>query len=203
MAKYWETSHVHNYSWNEVASCYWSRYPNPNSKHVFSEDMLDVKVVNGRLHTKRLIIKSNKLPSWGEHLFKARRVALIEESIVDPINKTFVTYTRNIGLRIFMGVTERVTFRQLDEKTAAAAADKQVWIESDIYGLRSAIKKFGVDRFKKNCVAATQGFEWVMQKRFNNNTNNNAQKKVTFEPLNVSNQNDLKQFLNAPETVTN
>ena len=40
---------------------------------------------------------------------------------------------------------------------------KECWIESDIYGLRSAIKKFGIDRFKKNCSRASEGFEWVLR----------------------------------------
>ena len=99
------------YPWEYVAAMYWSRYPNPNSQHVFSEDVIDVKhdKETGILKTKRIIIKSNKLPWWGEHLFSARKVALIEETVIDPKKHTMVTYTRNIGLRFFMGVTERVS----------------------------------------------------------------------------------------------
>ena len=44
---------------------------------------------------------------------------------------------------------------------------KEVWIESDCLGLRSAIKKFGIDRFKKNCVTATEGFEYVLNNKIN------------------------------------
>ena len=31
-----------------------------------------------------------------------------------------------------------------------------MWIDSSIVGFRSAIRKFGIDRYKKNCVLATQ-----------------------------------------------
>ena len=40
---------------------------------------------------------------------------------------------------------------------------KEVWIESEVLGLRSAIRKFGMDRYKKNYIAAAQGFEWVLK----------------------------------------
>jgi len=41
---------------------------------------------------------------------------------------------------------------------------KEVWVESGFYGLRSAIKNFGVERFKKNCEKATAGFNHVMER---------------------------------------
>jgi len=41
-------------------------------------------------------------------------------------------------------------------------AVKEAWIESGIYGLRSAVKSFGVERFKANCQRATEGFNVVL-----------------------------------------
>lgn len=164
--KYWSTVHYHPYDWNQVVGTYWKRYPNPNSQHVFSEDIISSKIdEKGRLRTKRLITKTNKLPSWGEHLFSTRRVWLIEESIVDPKNHTMMIYTRNLNLRIFMGTTEKVTLVP-SENEKSTKAIKEAWIESEIYGLRSAIKTFGIDRFKKNCEKATNGFEWVLKRTF-------------------------------------
>ena len=58
--------------------------------------------------------------------------------------------------------TDKQNFGPFDNDTHVK---KEVWIESDCLGLRSAIKKFGVDRFKKNCVRATDGFEWVLNNR--------------------------------------
>lgn len=185
-ARFWETLHTHDYPWSFVVSHYWGRYPNPNSHHVFSEDLVEVGIdEQGRLRTKRVIVKTNKLPWWGKHLFSARRVALVEETVVDPRSSLMTVYTRNIGLRLFMGVTEKVEFRPgVGNKVLASPlpalkvpsslsgssttdAYKCVWIESDLVGLRRAIKKFGIDRFKKNCVLATQGFDWVLSKRAN------------------------------------
>ena len=44
--------------------------------------------------------QTNKLPSWGEHLFSTRRVVVVEEAEVDPVARTMVTYTRNLNLRL-------------------------------------------------------------------------------------------------------
>lgn len=171
-AKYWETVHKHNFSWDKVVHGYWRRYPNPNSQHVFGEDFMNVEVTeDGCLRTKRILMKTNKLPSWGQHFFNARRVPLIEESIVNPKTRMMTTYTRNIGLRLFMGTTERVTFKACESDPDVTIVEKQVWIESDIVGFRSAIKSFGVDRFKKNCILATKGFDWVLSKMFAPNAN--------------------------------
>lgn len=161
--KYWSTFHEHPFPWSQVVSLYWRRYPNPSSGHVFSEDFAEVKVrEDGLLYTKRLLIKTNKPPSWSSHFFSAKDVPVIEEAVVDPVARTMTTYTRNIGLRYFMGTTERVTYKPVGEKTEVL---KEVWINSGVYGFRSAIKKFGVDRFKRNCVAASEGFEHVLRKK--------------------------------------
>lgn len=64
-----------------------------------------------------------------------------------------------------MGTTEKVTLVP-SENEKSTKAIKEAWIESEIYGLRSAIKTFGIDRFKKNCEKATNGFEWVLKRTF-------------------------------------
>ena len=36
-------------------------------------------------------------------------------------------------------------------------------VESRLYGLRSAVKSFGIERFKNNCARATDGFDYVLK----------------------------------------
>lgn len=163
-SSFWNTEHVFNHAWDLVTTFYWSRYPNPYSSHVFSEDMVECAVgEDGVLRTKRLIVKTNKLPWWGKHLFSAKKVAVVEETTVDPKARVMTTYTRNIGLTIFMGTTEK-NFYRVKEEGQSTACEKNVWITSDIVGLRSAIRKFGIDRFKSNCVRATDGLKWAMER---------------------------------------
>ena len=81
-------------------------------------------------------------------------------------------YTRNLNLRIFMGTTEKVTLVSSENDEKSTKAIKEAWIESEIYGLRSAIKSFGIDRYKKNCDKATKGFDWVLNRTFSSDKQN-------------------------------
>ena len=45
-----------------------------------------------------------------------------------------------------MGVTEKVTFTVTDDDVMETKVFKEVWIGSDVVGLRRAIRKFGIER---------------------------------------------------------
>ena len=61
-----------------------------------------------------------------------------------------------------MATVERVTITPEESNSTITKLFKECWIESSIFGFRSAIKKFGVDRYKKNCGPATEGFNMVL-----------------------------------------
>lgn len=186
---FWQTNHSHKFPWHETAAGYWFRYPNQHSKHVFSVDTLETRIEDGKLYTRRLIVKTNSLPSWGKHFFPDARVPVIEESIVDPHGHKLIWYTRNIGLVKFMSTVEKATLTQSNESDNETAVLKQVWIGSSILGFRSAIRKFGIDRYKKNCILATQGFETVLT-----NTFGALGKKTTANQLEENPSIDLSEY---------
>lgn len=167
MAKYCQTEHIHPYSWDQVARAIFQRYPNPFASHVLSEDTVYREVINGTtLYSRRFLVKTNKIPKWGEKFLSgfAKKVPLIEESFVDSRNKTITTYTRNVGLSNFMTVAERVVYKICPTNPAQTVAVKEAWVESRFYGLRTAIKNFGIERFKRNTVRATEGFNLVLER---------------------------------------
>jgi len=165
-AKYYNTEHVHNYAWEQVAQAIFQRYPNPFASHVLSEDTVFREMRGGILYSRRFLTKTNKVPKWGERWLSgfARRVPLVEESFVDRNTKSVTTYTRNVGLSSFMSVAEKVTYKVNPENPSTTVAVKEFWVESRFYGLRSAIKSFGIERFKTNCEKATEGFNFVLEK---------------------------------------
>lgn len=166
MAKYYHTEHLHPYSFDQVAQAIFQRYPNPFASHVLSEDTVYREVINGTtLYTRRFLTKTNKIPKWGERWLSGfrRTVPLLEESYVDTKNRTITTYTRNVGLSNFMSATEKVVYQASSQDPNHTVALKQAWVESNFYGLRSAIKSFGIERFKVNCVKATEGFNFVLE----------------------------------------
>lgn len=68
------------------------------SAHVLTEDTIEREMKNGKLHSKRLLSKTNPVPKWGEHFYRnSKSVKIVEESIVDPKERTLTTYTRNIA----------------------------------------------------------------------------------------------------------
>lgn len=103
MAKYYENQTVFQYHWEQVLQGFWKRYPNPYSSHVLSEDVIEREIrADGRLYTKRVLTKTNRVPKWGERFFKAKFVCIIEESLVDPKSKTLTTHTHNVGFSKIM-----------------------------------------------------------------------------------------------------
>ncbi|KAJ3650305.1 hypothetical protein Zmor_022001 [Zophobas morio] len=166
MTRFYEHTTIFNYTWDQVAQGFWKRYPNPNSKHVLSEDTVCRNVRSGRLFSTRLLSKTNPIPKWAERFITSKHVHIIEESIVDPVNKVLITYTRNLGYTKVMSVTEKVVYRQSDEQPGKTVAVRSAWIDSQIRGFSRAICAFGYERFKKNCNKMVGGFNYVLANMF-------------------------------------
>lgn len=166
MAKYYETSTIFNFNWEQVAQGFWQRYPNPHSQHVLTEDTLERTVRDGKLYTKRLLSKTNRVPKWAEHITSARSVKIVEESICDPKEKTLTTYTRNVAFTKVMNVIEKVVYTCDDAEPGKTIAIRSAWIDSSMFGFSRAIKAFGIERFKKNCHKMVSGFNIVLDSMF-------------------------------------
>merc|ERR1712141_203455 len=164
-AKYYGTWDRHPFHFDEVAVAIFRRYPNPFATHVLTEDTMFREVRGDVLYTRRFLTKTNRLPKWGERFFAnlKKYVPLVEESYVDRKSNVITTYTRNVGLSRFMIATEKVRYTPDPDNPNETLAIKEAWVESGLYGLRSAVKGFGIERFKSNCVKATEGFNIVLQ----------------------------------------
>uniref|UniRef100_A0A452GGR8 PRELI/MSF1 domain-containing protein n=1 Tax=Gopherus agassizii TaxID=38772 RepID=A0A452GGR8_9SAUR len=70
-------------------------------KHVLTEDIVHREVTaDQKLLSRRLLTKTNRMPRWAERFFPANvahSVYILEDSIVDPKNRTMTTYTWNIN----------------------------------------------------------------------------------------------------------
>ncbi|XP_031627387.1 protein preli-like isoform X1 [Contarinia nasturtii] len=166
MAKYYETTTVFNFKWDQVAQGFWNRYPNPHSQHVLTEDTLERSIQDGKLYSKRLLSKTNHVPKWGERFYNAKSVKIVEESICDPNEKILTTYTRNIAFMKVMSVVEKVVYKCSDTEPDKTIAIRSAWIDSQVFGFSRAIRAFGCDRFKKNCIKMVNGFNFVLNSMF-------------------------------------
>ncbi|XP_026469286.1 protein preli-like [Ctenocephalides felis] len=165
-AKYFENTTVFNFKWDQVAKAFWLRYPNPHSSHVLSEDTITRDVKEGRLHTRRLLTKTNLVPKWGKKFISAPFVKIYEESIVDPLNKTMITYTFNMGHAKVMSVIEKVVYKVSTDNPNHTIAVRSAWIDSQVFGFSRAIKGFGLERFRHNWSKAIVGYNYILNKMF-------------------------------------
>lgn len=166
MVKYFCSSTDIRSTWDHVVSAFWQRYPNPFSTHVLTEDVVYREATaDHRLLSRRLLMKTNRLPRWAERLFPAgmsRSVYVIEDSIVDPVNKSLTTYTWNLNHTTLMSVEERCVFQGSVEHPATTQLKREAWISSSIYGFSKPIQEFGLARFKSNQVKAMKGLEYAL-----------------------------------------
>jgi len=204
MAKYYNTEHKHPYSWEQVSRAIFQRYPNPFASHVLSEDTVYREILNGTvLYSRRFLTKTNKIPKWGERWLSgfAQRVPLVEESYVDSTNRTITTYTRNVGHANFMTVAEKVVYKECPDNPNQTIAVKEAWVESRFYGLRSAIKSFGIERFKMNCVKATAGFNHVLESLQQRQQNLHRMKQEKLEEFQHIKQEKLEEFHHIKDSI--
>ncbi|EDV98489.1 protein preli-like [Drosophila grimshawi] len=158
------TETVFDYSWKHVVSAYWNRYPNPSSSHVLTEDTIRREVRDGKLYSRRLLSKTNPVPKWGARFYNNVPVKIVEDSVLDPVKKTFTTFTRNLGMKKIMKVDEIVVYsEQRDGRTLAV---RRAFISSQVFGFSRAIRAFGIERFKLNGNKASSGFNYVLRRMF-------------------------------------
>jgi len=176
-----EGSYSFPFSWDQAAKAFWLRYPNPYSNHVLSEDVVSRRIENGKLYTKRLLIKTNKIPGWAKRFYNAKNIAILEESIVDPHGHTITSYTKNISMKNLMDVEEKVVYKE-SEIRGETVAERKAWIISHIYGFINMIEKLGVERFKKNTIKANLGYEHTLNHLFRSDVlENKAIQSSKFE----------------------
>ncbi|XP_017567974.1 PRELI domain containing 1a [Pygocentrus nattereri] len=166
MVKYFSCAGLLKGTWDQVSVAFWQRYPNPYSNHVLTEDIIFREVTpDNRLISRRLLTKTSRAPRWAEKFFpghKTRKAYIIEDSVVDPKDKTMVTLTWNINHTRLMSVEERCVYRVNPDNSNWTEIKREAWISSSLYGLSRAVQEFGLARFKSGVTKTMKGFEYVL-----------------------------------------
>ncbi|MEE6479786.1 hypothetical protein FKM82_012375 [Ascaphus truei] len=166
MVKYFLGISVLKNSWDQVFTAFWQRYPNPHSKHVLSEDILYRELTpDHKLLSRRLLTKTNRLPRWAERIFPgsmAHAVYIMEDSIMDPVNRTLTTFTWNINHARIMSVEERCVYFENSENSSWTEIKREAWVSSKVFGFTRPIQEFGLARFKSNVTKAIKGYEYIL-----------------------------------------
>lgn len=165
MVKFCERTDKFSFTWDQVAQAFWNRYPNPFSAHVRTEDVLERKIENGKLYSKRLLTKTVRIPCWGRTLTIANE-PIIEESIVDPVNREITTYTWNIGYKSAM-IEEKCLYRPSEDNRKHTEVERKAWVSSaSRFYFSRAIESYVVRRFRTNINKTCQGLQYVLERMF-------------------------------------
>lgn len=122
-----------------------------------------------KLLSRRLLTKTNRMPRWAEHFFPANvahSVYILEDSIVDPKNRTMTTFTWNInharlmvgacvwvrggghrlwavptaGLCLVQRVEERCVYQVNPENSNWTEVKREAWVSSSLFGVSRAVQ---------------------------------------------------------------
>lgn len=167
MVKFFKHKFTYEHSWSEVTRAHWLKYQNANpfASHVLTSDVLDRFISDGRLFTTRISQKTGRLPRWGQQLMKTPHAVIMEESVVDPIQKRMISTTRNISHKGIICVEETQTLVQHPENANWTQVTTEARIMSNVgWGLTSRIESFGLKRFGDGNQKSKRAMKWVLEK---------------------------------------
>ncbi|KAE9551074.1 hypothetical protein FO519_005711 [Halicephalobus sp. NKZ332] len=168
--KYW-TSPLHHfdYSFNEVASVFYDRYPNSFAKHVISEDVIERKISENIIYTKKLIVKKGasflkSVPKWMSTMTSIQIVPTVEESIYDRRNNTLVTYTRNVAHTNLFHMDEKNVYTP--SGSSKTALSRNLFVSINYPRFSSLIERVLVISFRNTIKKTLSGIQEKLEERY-------------------------------------
>ncbi|CAJ0951473.1 unnamed protein product, partial [Mesorhabditis belari] len=160
------------YNFNEVCFAFFNRYPNSFAKHIHSEDVLERKITEDKIFTKKLIVKQGSsilkhVPRWLSRMTDIRIVPVIEESIYDKTTRTLTTYTRNVSHMELFHLHEKVHYRDSEHLDGPLTeVNRAVSLAFNSGKMSSLYEKITLLGFKKSINNTMKGFTEVLELYF-------------------------------------
>lgn len=162
--KWYSQSFSYDDPWSTVALAYFLRYPNPHASHILSCDVISrTPTPEGTLRTSRLILKRGILPKWAPRGIISRAESwVIEESEVDPENKTVKCVTRNLDHVKVLQVVESVVLKEAHDGKTVQSSEARV-VSRFGWGLTKRIESLGVMKFKSHLEKSREGISLILK----------------------------------------
>ncbi|KAK9449571.1 PRELI-like family-domain-containing protein [Limtongia smithiae] len=174
MVKFHKSVYTHNYDFNTFSIAYFLRYPNPFATHVISVDTLDRHVdEQGRLHTRRLVIKRGKLPNWCRALLSSSNInisesMIVETSIIDPKRQIIQSETKNVDFTKIMRVIETATYTggvDANNNPIVKAKTSVSFLSSfGFASMKDRMETWGQRKMGENLSRSQKGMSFVMDR---------------------------------------
>jgi len=163
--KIWTSEHVFNHSWEAVTTGQWQKYPNPHNNAVLGTDVVDRRVVNGVLHSHRIITSDWGLADWVQRLIGTNRVCYASEmSKVDPVNRTMEMHSKNLTFCSYVNMEEKMTYSADPEDRDKSLLRQEMIVTVQGVPLTSYMEGVIVNTVSNNSSKGKAAIEWVVNK---------------------------------------
>ncbi|XP_015584733.1 protein slowmo isoform X1 [Cephus cinctus] len=163
--KIWTSEHIFNHPWETVTQAAWRKYPNPMNPAVIGTDVIDRKVVNGVLHTHRLVSSKWGFPKWAQALIGHASVCYASErSEVDPTNRQMVLKTRNLTFCNYIAVDETLRYMPDPRDAGKTLLTQEAVVTVQGVPLTHYMEDLLTSKISFNAGKGRQAMEWVIGK---------------------------------------
>uniref|UniRef100_A0A0A9Y4A5 Protein slowmo n=1 Tax=Lygus hesperus TaxID=30085 RepID=A0A0A9Y4A5_LYGHE len=163
--KIWTSEHTFNHPWETVAQAAWRKYPNPMNPAVIGTDVVERSVVDGVLHTHRLVSSKWGLPSWVQRLIGPANICYASErSVVNPNEKCMTLKTRNLTFGKYVAVDEMVKYTPLPGDPSKTLLTQEAVVTVQGVPLNSYMEDLLTNTIMSNANKGRQAIEWVIDK---------------------------------------
>eukprot|EP00088_Acartia_fossae_P029669 TRINITY_DN3054_c0_g2_i1.p1 TRINITY_DN3054_c0_g2~~TRINITY_DN3054_c0_g2_i1.p1 ORF type:complete len:240 (-),score=34.25 TRINITY_DN3054_c0_g2_i1:360-1079(-) len=163
--KIWTSEHVFNYNWESVSGGQWQKYPNPHNQAVIGTDVVDRRVVDGVLHSSRIISSDWRLAEWVQKLIGANKVCYAHEySTVDPKNRVMTMQSKNLSFCNFVTMEENMTYRPHPEESDKTLMRQETIVTVQGVPLTSYMESIIVNTVSNNSNKGKAAMEWIVDK---------------------------------------
>jgi len=163
--KIWTTEHIFNHNWETVTQGQWRKYPNPHNTAVLGTDVVDRRVVDGVLHSHRIITSDWGLASWVQTLIGSNRVCYASEySTVDPKKRVMEMQSENLTFCNFVSMGEKMSYRPHPEDGDKTVLKQETVVTVQGVPLTSYMEGIIVNTVSANAGKGRAAMEWVVDK---------------------------------------
>ncbi|XP_043287813.1 protein slowmo [Venturia canescens] len=163
--KIWTSEHTFNHPWETVAQAALRKYPNPMNTNVRGTDVIDRKVVEGVLHTHRLVTSDFGFPKWAQAIIgNDKECFASERSEVDPSRREMVLRTRNLSFCNYIAVDETLRYMPDPHDNHKTLLRQEAVVMVRGVPLTHYMEDLLTSKISLNAGKGRQAMEWVIDK---------------------------------------
>ncbi|KAB0797539.1 hypothetical protein PPYR_08532 [Photinus pyralis] len=163
--KIWTSEHIFNHPWETVATAAWRKYPNPHNPAVIGTDVVERKVVDGVLHTHRLVSSKWYFPRWTQALIGSAKICYAsEKSVVNPSVRKMILNTVNLTFCRYVAVDETLCYTPHPTDPGKTLLKQEAVVTVQGVPLNNYMEDLLTNKISLNAGKGRQAMEWVIGK---------------------------------------